>query len=234
MAYVVLIAGKAARHTLKDDQMSAAEDVKTLFRRFGGEAETYQEVVREGQAIKAIERWSMLGQVDVGRPQAIPSARRAISTSETRHSLEVDEAPFPVAPTAAVPVIKAPEPAPASVATLADPLPARTAMTSRPRANAPTPVTKKPAPSQPARLRQTVAPSMPRQAPKPAPRLAAATAPKETSALSARLRSPSRSQPVAAPNAPAKDHSLPGLFSRLSGTTSTKTKPGALQRKFKT
>ena len=89
--------------------MSTSEDVKTLFRRFGGQADSYQEVVREDQATQSLGRWSMLGQVDVGRPQAIPSARRAIKTAEKRHGPEVDEVQMPLEPVTVV--VVAPPPA---------------------------------------------------------------------------------------------------------------------------
>lgn len=228
--------------------MSASEDVKTLFRRFGGEAETYQEVVREDQAVKSLGRWAMLGQVDVGRTQSIPSARRAIKTSETRHSLETDELPVLVAPAFPLPAMTQPEAIPtarvatASVAAPADPVPSRTVMAPRPRANAPRlranaprPVAAAPAATQPARQSQTAMPSAPRATPKAAPGLAPAETPKRVSALAARLKPKATQQTVAPPpNAPTKDHSLPGLFSRLSGTSSPKLKPGPLQRKFNT
>jgi hypothetical protein len=64
--------------------MSASEDVKTLFRRFGGEADTYQEVVRERQAEQALGKWAMLGQVDLRHPQEVPGVQRAVKTSAVR------------------------------------------------------------------------------------------------------------------------------------------------------
>ena len=43
--------------------MSKADDVSTLFRRFGGDASTYQEVVAEQQVESAMSRWPMLDQI---------------------------------------------------------------------------------------------------------------------------------------------------------------------------
>jgi resuscitation-promoting factor RpfA len=65
--------------------MNASEDVKILFRRFGGEANSYQEVVRERAAGQALGKWAMLGQVDILHPQTVQSVHRSVTTSATRH-----------------------------------------------------------------------------------------------------------------------------------------------------
>jgi len=51
--------------------MSKADDVSTLFRRFGGDASTYQEVQAEQQVELAVTRWPMLDQIS---PQLRPMA----------------------------------------------------------------------------------------------------------------------------------------------------------------
>jgi resuscitation-promoting factor RpfA len=78
--------------------MNASEDVKILFRRFGGEANTYQEVVRERAAGQALGKWAMLGQVDILQPQIVESVRRGVTTSATRH---VTREPIYAAPSVA-------------------------------------------------------------------------------------------------------------------------------------
>ena len=218
--------------------MSTSEDVKTLFRRFGGQADSYQEVVREDQAAQSLGRWTMLGQVDVGRPQAIPSARRAIKTAETRHGPEVDEVQLPPEPVTAVVVAPPPDNTPtALVATPSradrpDPLGPRSPMTPRQRASAPKTVASKPVPTQAAGRRRPVGFSTPQPTPQPDAQAEPAPATRGVSPLAARLKSPAPARPSTGTHTPATDNSLPGLFSRLSGTPSPKTKPGVLQRKF--
>lgn len=56
--------------------MSKAEDINTLFRRFGGDAGTYQEISANELAGAAMQRWPILGEL---RPQAhreAPDARK--------------------------------------------------------------------------------------------------------------------------------------------------------------
>ena len=64
--------------------MTTSEDVKTLFRRFGGQAETYQEVVREDLAEHSLGKWPMLGQVNLQKVDLIPAAKQTIKTVATR------------------------------------------------------------------------------------------------------------------------------------------------------
>lgn len=54
--------------------MSRAEDVNTLFRRFGGNAETYQEIVAMQQVESAVSKWPMLDQIRVQIHPSAPSA----------------------------------------------------------------------------------------------------------------------------------------------------------------
>lgn len=56
--------------------MSKSEDVKTLFRRFGGSASTYQEIVSHDQVTLAEQKWPMLGQINPSAHQEAPSAQR--------------------------------------------------------------------------------------------------------------------------------------------------------------
>lgn len=64
--------------------MTTSEDVKTLFRRFGGQPETYQEVVREDLAEHSLGKWPMLGQVNLQKIDVIPAAKQKITTVATR------------------------------------------------------------------------------------------------------------------------------------------------------
>jgi hypothetical protein len=66
--------------------MNASEDVKVLFRRFGGEANSYQEVVRERAAGVALGKWTMLGQVDLLQPQNVESVRRTVKMPAVRQT----------------------------------------------------------------------------------------------------------------------------------------------------
>ena len=218
--------------------MSTSEDVKTLFRRFGGQADSYQEVVREDQAAQSLGRWTMLGQVDVGRPQAIPSARRAIKTAETRHGPEVDEVPRPPEPVTAVVVAPPPDNTPtALVATPSradrpDPLGPRSPMTPRQRASAPVAAASKPSLAQAVVQPRQSGFLTPRQPSKPDVQIEPTPATKRISPLAARLKTPAAAQHATMKSAATTDNSLPGLFNRLSGTSSPKTKPGVLKRKL--
>lgn len=221
--------------------MSGSEDVKTLFRRFGGQAETYQEVVREDQAVQSLGRWTMLGQVDVGRPQAIPSARRAIKTAETRHNPEIDEpipSPEPQAPTtvvsppdkvlkAVVAIVAAP-----SNADRPDSAGPRSALAPRQRASAPVAAASKPSLAQAVVQPRQSGFLTPRQPSKPDVQIEPTPATKRISPLAARLKTPTAAQHATMKSAATTDNSLPGLFNRLSGTSSPKTKPGVLKRKL--
>lgn len=56
--------------------MSKSEDVQTLFRRFGGNASTYQEVVSRDQVAQAESKWPILGLINPTANQEAPSVRR--------------------------------------------------------------------------------------------------------------------------------------------------------------
>lgn len=56
--------------------MSKSEDVQTLFRRFGGNASTYQEVVSRDQVTQAESKWPILGLINPTANQEAPSVRR--------------------------------------------------------------------------------------------------------------------------------------------------------------
>jgi hypothetical protein len=55
----------------------ATSDVNTLFRRFGGNASGYQEIISRDQVTQAETKWPMLGQIKPTTPHDAPSARRA-------------------------------------------------------------------------------------------------------------------------------------------------------------
>lgn len=113
--------------------MSKAEDINTLFRRFGGNAETYQEIVEGELAGAAEQKWPMLGQL---RPQAhreAPAARKgAVAIGERQVHAFMDPPRYavtsPAEPAAIVPMVPAPvvlAPPPAAVrAPLQAPVPA--------------------------------------------------------------------------------------------------------------
>ncbi len=81
--------------------MSKAEDINTLFRRFGGNAETYQEIVESELAGVAEQKWPMLGQL---RPQAhreAPAARKgAVAVGERQVHAFMDPPRYAAAPAA--------------------------------------------------------------------------------------------------------------------------------------
>ncbi len=66
--------------------MSQSEDVKTLFRRFGGSASSYQEVVSKDQVAQAEEKWPMLGLISPSQSQEAPSVKRAVPSASVRMS----------------------------------------------------------------------------------------------------------------------------------------------------
>jgi hypothetical protein len=78
-------------------KIMATNDVKTLFRRFGGNASVYQEIVSRDQVIQAEEKWPMLGQIKPTTPHEAPSARRAGGAPNVRR-LQGDEPPSHLAP----------------------------------------------------------------------------------------------------------------------------------------
>lgn len=88
--------------------MNASEDVKILFRRFGGEANSYQEVVRERAAGQALGKWAMLGQVDILHPQTVQSVHRSVTTAATRHvALEPSQTASRIAAVHVIPPLSA-------------------------------------------------------------------------------------------------------------------------------
>lgn len=58
--------------------MSKSDDVKNLFRRFGGSASTYQEIVSHDQVSQAEQRWPILGQMKPSAHHEAPSAQRSV------------------------------------------------------------------------------------------------------------------------------------------------------------
>jgi hypothetical protein len=56
--------------------MSKSEDINTLFRRFGGNADTYQEIVAGEQVAVAEQRWPILGQLRPHGHREAPDARK--------------------------------------------------------------------------------------------------------------------------------------------------------------
>ncbi|MGI4859277.1 MAG: cellulose biosynthesis protein BcsP [Janthinobacterium lividum] len=55
--------------------MTTSEDVSNLFRKFGGNAEQYQELSREGQAEESKARWPLLASLRLAEHAAAPSVR---------------------------------------------------------------------------------------------------------------------------------------------------------------
>ncbi len=198
--------------------MTASEDVKTLFRRFGGEPESYQEVGKERAVGQALGKWAMLGQVDIHHPQTVSSVRRAVKTADTR-PLSEGASPVPpavvtpnvppaavaaVVPESAVTVVEALQPASAVVvqhtAARAQPLGTQA---SKPSTSAPT-----------------------------SPTASQATAQNGLSPLAARFRAQAAAPEPAAETDGVPSHTLTGLFGRLSTPASPAPQPGVLRRKF--
>ncbi|RQS69219.1 hypothetical protein DID96_17770 [Burkholderia sp. Bp8963] len=94
--------------------MSTSRDIESLFRRFGGDAEHYQEIRAEAEAERARARWPLLGLVDPGEsardeqpgyaaPGEGPGLRNAIMatvrvtdpSAERDRDAAVSEATFP-------------------------------------------------------------------------------------------------------------------------------------------
>lgn len=63
-----------------------SEDVKALFRRFGGEVGTYQEVVRERNAESSRAKWPMLGNIQPMQALNAPSVNQSVRVAETRQA----------------------------------------------------------------------------------------------------------------------------------------------------
>ena len=201
--------------------MSSSEDVKTLFRRFGGEPGTYQEVVRERQTLQSLNKWTMLGQVELNHPQTIPSARRTVKGSAVRPLLE--ETYPEIAEVLAVEHSIASPPAAISVPISAPPT---VAVHQEHKLVAATPATPRAAWVAAPRVQpsvETVAPILASES-KPAPRI---------SPLAARLKAPIAA-PATTDTVEAKNgqHSLVGLFGRLSKPQLPSPQAGVLRRKF--
>ena len=72
--------------------MSKSEDVQTLFRRFGGNASTYQEVVSRDQVAQAESKWPILGLINPTANQEAPSVRRpgvALGSQQNKRQVAV-------------------------------------------------------------------------------------------------------------------------------------------------
>lgn len=193
--------------------MSSSEDVKTLFRRFGGQPDTYQEVVRERQTLQSLNKWTMLGQVELNQPQAIPSARRAVKGSAVRPLLE--EIYPEVTEVSAMVAVPAPSPTTVASAAPSSVVPVQSALKP---AHAVPPRAAWVAPAQATPLSQLQAP-------------ASAITPR-TSPLAARLKAPIEAPAVDVIKAQNNSHSLVGLFGRLSKPQPPSPPAGVLRRKF--
>lgn len=64
--------------------MSSSEDVKSLFRRFGGNASTYREIVSRDQVGQAEQKWPILKQINPAHHDEAPSVRRAVAVADVR------------------------------------------------------------------------------------------------------------------------------------------------------
>lgn len=113
--------------------MSKAEDINTLFRRFGGNADTYQEIVEGELAGVAEQKWPMLGQL---RPQAhreAPAARKGAVASGDRQVHAFMDPPRhavvpPAEPAAVTPVVVSPAPVVAAQPPVGEPAVAPTSL----------------------------------------------------------------------------------------------------------
>lgn len=192
----------------------SSEDVKMLFRRFGGEVNTYQEVVRERNAEASRVKWPMLNSVEPLQALNAPSVHQTVRTAKVRHAVEEPRptlAPAPpIAPVTPLPASRAAAHA-APVAASPGPLRRLGAASSF---DPPTPAPR----------------TGPAHTPHPAP---PALAPKAAPASGLAGRWASAAQPpaalVSAAPMPAPD-SLSGLFSRISnaGAPAAATAPKSL------
>lgn len=69
--------------------MSKSDDINTLFRRFGGDAGSYQEIVAMDQTQAAEQHWPLLGQLKPLAHAEAPPARRASMVGERSAQVEV-------------------------------------------------------------------------------------------------------------------------------------------------
>lgn len=76
--------------------MSKSDDVKALFRRFGGNASSYREIVSDDQVGQAEEKWPMLRQIDPTSHEEAPSVRRMASLDHGTRQPQLAPAQPPV------------------------------------------------------------------------------------------------------------------------------------------
>lgn len=102
--------------------MSNSEDVTALFRRFGGSADSYQEIVSRDQAGVAEQKWPMLSQIRPMGHREAPSVRGG-STSHGSERVKQEYVEPYRAPVQHLPeVAKSAEPVPASPAVVSQPV----------------------------------------------------------------------------------------------------------------
>ncbi|WP_420998169.1 cellulose biosynthesis protein BcsP [Cupriavidus sp. 30B13] len=102
--------------------MSQSDDLSKLFQRFGGQAQAYQEIVRDEAATQARERWPLLSSVRVDRAATVPPVQPAGAPAQDGaaavppwRGLATERAPAPAeAPATAAQVAPAPLEAPAA------------------------------------------------------------------------------------------------------------------------
>lgn len=204
--------------------MSSSEDVKTLFRRFGGQPDTYQEVVRESQTLQSLNKWTMLGQVELNQPQTIPSARRAVKGSAVRPLLE--EIYPEVTEVSAIVAVPARSPTTVASAAPSSVVPVQAALKPA-HAVPPSAAWVAPAPAQATPLSQFKT----EEAVAPIQVSTSAITPR-TSPLAARLKAPIETTAVDVIKVQNNSHSLVGLFGRLSKPQPPNPLAGVLRRKF--
>jgi hypothetical protein len=83
--------------------MSVSDDVGNLFRRFGGDADQYQEVGRDDDAKHAALRWPLLNALDIAHPGQVPVAERAASAAPAQAARLMQEPPVVATPGPTVP-----------------------------------------------------------------------------------------------------------------------------------
>jgi len=69
--------------------LSKSEDIHTLYRRFGGDAASYQEIVSSDQADAAEKHWPLLGQLKPLSHGEAPAAKRSVEVGERMAQMEV-------------------------------------------------------------------------------------------------------------------------------------------------
>jgi hypothetical protein len=68
--------------------MSVSDDIGNLFRKFGGDADAYQEVARDDESRIARERWPLLATLDVDTHKSVP----AVSVRTSGAALQIKAA----------------------------------------------------------------------------------------------------------------------------------------------